>query len=209
MDISQLISSLKVPKLFREIITLIGGIGFLLILWVLKLQHINFNLGVAIARPEIDLLFLIFAYLIGKIILSFTSILDWFDLFINHSLSEKKEVSSLDFWHKVKKFLLYRSVGPAYFDKIKNTITIGEVYGELAKYELFEESFERDRQALLFSQFFIIYSILFIVYFNSFKILSIILTIFFIMRWYKIKRELFSQWIDFQAHMVKERNMEF
>lgn len=208
MDTAEkLLSSLRVPKLFREIITLIGGLGFLIILWELKLRYLKIDFGLNLGRFEIDSVILVISYLTGKSIMIFTDTLDMANDFINYLLVPKK-IFSVECWNDIKNFFRYKNLAklPIKYDEVKQKITTGEVWRALGEHELFEENRERNFQSLMFIRFFFIYLLLTFCYStsNSIKIYSLVLIIFAIIEYYKSKRYLFTSWLQFQDHIVKE-----
>lgn len=208
MDIMQTLSSLKMPKLFREIITLVGGLGFLLILWVLRLQYLHFNFGITLNRPELDITIIIIGYLVGKMVLMFTHILNSIDYFFDY-MCRPAIRSPIKWQDRIKEYFAYRSLignQPINAKEVERTITVGEIWKALSQHQLYEEAIERDFQASMFARFFFAYAVLGWWYLNSglAKTIAAILAFFFAVYWYNLNKRTFISWIEFQKHIVKE-----
>lgn len=209
MDLSQLISSLRIPKAFREIITFIGGFGFLLILWLGgKFPEFNFVHVAQLNRVETDILILITCYLVGKIILFILHILNILADLVNLIFVARKHEARGNLLNEIKHFFLYTEdiYKPFIPGEIDRTISIGEFWETLAKNGLLEQGMERDFQAIMFSKFFFSYSILLFWIFNPmlWKIIMATLSVYFLILWYGADRGLFITHLEIQKHIVKK-----
>lgn len=104
----QLLRALRVPRLYREVIALIGGLGFLLIIWVAKLRYLDFTFGLDLNGIERDFLVLVISYLTGKIILFVSKILIMADGVVNY-LCASKPRQSKNITNRVREYFAYKS----------------------------------------------------------------------------------------------------
>lgn len=203
----QLLRAFRVPKLFRELTALIGGLGFLLILWVLKLQYLTLDFGLEIGGLERDFLILIFSFLTGKFIISLSKILIVAGSIMNYFCASKS-VPQESFKDKIIKYVTYGSLHKQIdVHEANQKITAAELYQGLAKHELLEDSLERDLQSQMLSSFFISYCILGFIYLDMplVRWVSFPLIFFFIISWYDAHRNAAIGEYELLQFIAKER----
>ena len=206
MDLLKIISDIKTSKLFREIVFVFGGFGFIVLVWFFWLQSFKFDL--LINRLELDIFFLVSSYLVGRIVFSFASILDVVGFLLSYLGLPRPQPKIIK--NSIREFVAYKTIHsrPIYAEEIEQTITAGDIWSAISRFPLFEEAFERDLQSMMFKKFFFIYSILCLLYFNFpwAKLIFTIVLVFFFVSWYFLNRRIFIGWIDLQKHIVKEGN---
>lgn len=205
IEIAKAIKDFKPPKIYRDVITIVGGMGFLLILYTLKLKSLTFNFGISLSKFELDFLILICSFLVGRILLSLLYSLDRISYLV--SRIGKKEDKETSLWQKFKKYIFYREALSERIsqNQVKESITVNEIWKALSEAELFEEHLERSFINVILLKFFISYTILGLLFFHSEtnKLISLTLFLYFILEWYLQNRKIILEHIELQKGIVK------